>query len=111
MSSRSYPRLQIETFGRALLESEDLDPVYVALRATEMGEEQCYRWLVAYWCLYHPGAACWLSAVEGKEFWRYLTEAAHNETACPAGGRWPRAPERRHWRGHNAVRCVEQMKT
>lgn len=108
--SRAYPRLSIETFGAHLLDSGDLDPVYIALHKMELPEPQLRRWLVAYWCLYHVGAACHLSEIEGRDFWMALRAAAINDVAvAPApveGGRWPRGSERRHWRGEQAKKAV-----
>lgn len=114
MTSRNYKRLPIEAFGEHLLLSGDLDPVYIALNRVEWPEEQKKRFLVAYWCCYHVGASCWLSEHEGKDFWTWLMRAAHNDPGrhpAPAGkkGLWPRAPERRHWRGFNAISCVEDL--
>lgn len=112
MTSRNYPRLDIETFGEHLILSGDLDPVYIALSRVEWPEGQLERWLVAYWCLYHPGAASWLSERSGPAFWDALMDAAANidRKPAPVGGRWPRASERRHWRGANAVGCVEDLR-
>lgn len=69
------------------------------------------RWLVAYWCFYHAGAASWLCNHEGDEFWRWMLTAAANETPPPVqpGGRWPRASERRYFRGPKCIKAVEWM--
>lgn len=120
--SQAYERLSIQKFGEHLLTSLDLDPVYVALdhciRHFNWEPEKVARWLLAYWCLYHVGAACWLSDVEDTEdYWKALMTAAVNKDPAPAGlpgpngepPRWPRSAERRHWRGAAAVRCVEQL--
>lgn len=111
--SRAYPRLSIETFGAHLLDSGDLDPVYIALHKMELPEAQLRRWLVAYWCLYHVGAACYISEQEGRDFWMALRAAAVNDVdAGPSpveGGRWPRGSERRHWRGEQAKKAVGQL--
>lgn len=102
--SRSYERLSIETFGAALLNTGDLDPIYIALHKMELDEDQLARWLVAYWCLYHAGTACYMSQLSDEEFWRVLWTAAHNVSPAPTGhsDRWPRGSERRHWRGKQA---------
>jgi len=110
-----YEVLPVEDFGRQLLASGDLDPVYVALHRMRESEhldaEQLQRWLVAYWCCYHVGASCWLSQHAGRGFWQALLLAARNQEAAPTGGRWPRAAERRHWRGEAAERCVHDLAT
>lgn len=109
--SRSYERLSIETFGAALLNTGDLDPIYIALHKMELPEEQLARWLVAYWCLYHAGTACYMSELSENEFWLTLQEAAANVTTAPVGGRWPRGSERRHWRGKQATDAAYALST
>jgi hypothetical protein len=110
MAGRNYDRLDIQTFGTHLLESGDLDPVYIALTKMEWPNEgQMSRWLIAYWCLYHCGAASYLSERPGPEFWKGLMAAAKNDEAAPAGGRWPRGHERRHFRGAAATTAVKKL--
>lgn len=107
--TRDYPRLDIVPFGEQLLISGDLDPVYIALHKMELPEDQLHRWLIAYWCLYHCGAACYLSEATGQAFWMRLFDAARNETPAPTGGRWPRGHERRHFRGEQGKEAVRQL--
>lgn len=107
--SASYNRLPIEQFGRHLLASRDLDPLYVAVSAAKLPEAQLHRWLLAYWCCYHAGAASYLSHFEGKDFFDQLLVAASNVEPSPLGDRWPRAKERRHWRGGQAIKCVGSL--
>lgn len=112
MKGRSqYPRLTLDSFSRILLETGDLDPAYIALWRMRdlagMTQATRARWLVAYWCLYHVGAASYLA--EQEDFWGGLLQAAQNEKPAPTGGRWPRGRERRHWRGKNAIRCADQL--
>lgn len=101
--------LPVWDFGARLIETQDLDPVYVGLAglvSKGMSTEQLARWLLAYWCFYHVGAASWLSEQEGENFWAQMTAAAANEQAAPVGGRWPRSAERRHFRGSKCVAAV-----
>ena len=106
----SYPRLTVEDFGRALIESGDLDPVYIAVRQVERGEEWHKRWLVAYWLFYHPGAACYMAdATEPRLFWNRVLNAAKNVHPSPLGERWPRASERRHFRGAKSEQAVTEL--
>lgn len=109
---RNYARLEIVPFGQHLLRTGDLDPVYLALRAAELPSTMLRRWLVAYWCLYHCGAASWLAEQEGYEFWRWLAVAAANGDWAPVGPdvRWPRGKERRHFRGAAAIQAVEELR-
>jgi hypothetical protein len=102
--------LSVEDFGRQLIVTGDLDPVYIALRRVEWPEEQHKRWLVAYWLFYHPGFACWASEKEGDMFWAVLDVAARNEVVSPLGERWPRASERRHFRGEKAIKAIAELR-
>ncbi len=112
-SKRNYPRLDIETFGRHLITTGDLDPIYVALvgaeRAGDMSRDQIGRWMLAYWCYYHAGVASFLSEKQGAEFWHWMNVAALNEEETPVGGRWPRGHERRHFRAKIALDSVAEL--
>lgn len=115
MAGREYPRLSIEVFGKHLLDSLDLDPIYCALWAMKVkgafAAGQLERWLIAYWCFYHAGVACYLSEFPGGAFWQAMHVAAENAkpTPNPVEGRWPRGHERRHFRGGQAVRAVADL--
>ena len=37
--SRNYPRLEIEPFGRHLIQSGDLDPIYIALARASFDDD------------------------------------------------------------------------
>lgn len=111
MGKRNYERLSVIDFGRQLLESEDLDPIYCALSDLDVTQEQLHRWLVAYWCFYDAGMASYASERDGEDFWRIMMRAAVNseDEPTPAGHRWPRASERRHFRGDQAVRAITEL--
>lgn len=111
MAGQNYDRLTIEQFGKHLLDSNDLDPIYVGLRFAEYSPEQRARWAIAYWCYYHAGVASYLSEFEGKDFWEWMSVAAANTRTSPAGGRWPRGSERRHFRGQTSAKGVEFLRT
>jgi len=115
MGVRDYERLGIIEFGSQLLSTQDLDPVYVALygviRKKQWTVEQVKRWMVAYWCIYHSGLACYIAEVGGEEFWDRLFLAAENKTPSPLGDRWPRTPPRRHFRGQAATDSVAMLRT
>lgn len=106
---RNYPRLDVSTFGRHLIESGDLDPVYIALPRAVQDEEQLHRWLIAYWCYYSCGFASYASEHRGDEFWKVLMTAAENIVPAPTGGRWPRGHERRHARGAQGIKMVKGL--
>lgn len=107
--ARNYPRLSIEEFGAHLLTSGDLDPIYIALVRANFEQPYLYRWLIAYWCFYHAGAASWLAGFSGETFWAAMMTAAKNETATPFGERWPRGHERRHFRAAIATSAVSSL--
>lgn len=106
---RNYTKLSIEEFGRHLLESGDLDPIYIALCRMKLDPVTLNRWLLAYWCCYDAGVACWLAAAETPaSYWERMQCVARNEDTepPPIGGRWKRGHERRHWRGLNALKSL-----
>ena len=109
MAVRVYKKLSIEDFGSHLLDSNDLDPIYVALVGCELPTEQMHRWLLAYWCFYHAGVASYLSERTGDDFFSAMEVAARNEEPAPTGDRWPRAKERRHFRGGQAIKAVRSL--
>lgn len=112
---RNYPRLGIVEFGMNLFDTQDLDPVYVALlgclRNDYMTLSQVKRWLVAYWSFYSCGVSSYLSELEGKDFWEAYKKAVENVEPPPPGGRWERGHERRHFRGDNARKAMEDLRT
>lgn len=101
------PLAAIRMFGDALIETRDLDPVYVAAWGANLPEPQLCRLLLAYMMFYHLGLAAWLSEHEGTDFWLQARRAAENIFAAPPGGRWPRSAERRHFRGPKCVSAVD----
>lgn len=107
MSKRNYLRLNVVEFGRQLLRTGDLDPIYLALNKVSWDYDTLCRWLVGYIAFYHAGVASWLSEREDQAFWDAIMLAARNEAESPIGGRWPRGRERRHFRGDQAVQAVQ----
>lgn len=86
-------------FGRALVASGDLDPVYLALKGAGLPPDHRARWCFAYWLFYHAGVASRLSEIEGRDFW----------TLAETNLGWPRGTERRHFRGENAVKALRKL--
>lgn len=103
--------MSIYEFGRRLIETQDLDPVYVGLYGADLPRDQLRRWLTAYWMFYHVGAASWLSEHSVSDFWFRMDVAARNDLSPRLEGlpsdRWPRAAERRHFRGPKCVAAVQ----
>lgn len=104
---RSYERLSVEDFGRHLLVTGDLDPVYVALNRLDLPRPKLARWLTAYWSFYHCGFASY--ACETENFWGVMLQAAVNQVPAPDGNRWPRSAERRHARGEAGIKMVAML--
>jgi Alpha-glutamyl/putrescinyl thymine pyrophosphorylase clade 2 len=103
--------LTVYQFADQMMAAEDLDPVYIMLTRGKLPPAQLDRWLMAYWCFYHVGAASWLSE-QGDDYWKWMYWAAENNVAVPApgGGRWPRGTERRHFRGAKCVTAINHLK-
>lgn len=99
-------QLDIYTFGRLLIETGDLDPIYVMLHtAMDMGvfsDEKFRHWLLAYWCFYHSGTASWIA--DSRDFWKAMETAAGSKE-------YPRGSERRHFRAANATSSVAWLKS
>lgn len=109
---RNYPRLSIERFGEQLLETGDLDPVYVMLNKVSWPDDQLYRFCIAYWCFYSSGVAAWIAQRQSsKEFWNLMRVATENVQPAPHGGRWERGHERRHFRGDRAIAAIDELST
>lgn len=98
-------------FGEDLLQTLDLDPVYVMLKNKPLSKERLGRWLMAYWLFYHCGVASHMSEFGGDEYWKRMMTAVL-ETEPPLvgeGPHWPRAGERRHFRGLKAVTAINVL--
>lgn len=93
-------------WGRRLIETHDHDPLYTGLIRWNTSGARRRRFMLAYWCCYSVGASWWLSQHSGSRFWEALAVAAANVAPSPLGERWPRAHERRHWRGQKCVDSV-----
>jgi hypothetical protein len=108
MAVGTKTEMSLEDFGKALLDTRDLDPVYVVLwRAYHASGMTCptlRKWLLAYWCFYHVGVASWIADGQelalGDGYWDRMAEAASSSSH-------PRGTERRHFRGAKASAAVE----
>jgi Alpha-glutamyl/putrescinyl thymine pyrophosphorylase clade 2 len=106
---------EVIAFGEALIKTGDLDPVYIGLVNAKLPKRQLERLLLAYFCFYHLGASAYISEYENDEFWDVMEQAAENQMP-PSGtdsqlsfDRWPRASERRHFRGPKCEVAVKQL--
>ena len=82
--------MHVLSFGRLLITTNDLDPIYVLLHKSGMDRSQLAAWCLAYSCYYHAGVAS-KCAEDPARFWANL-RLGHEE-------KWPRGSERRHFRG------------
>ena len=93
--------LGVVEFGELLVETGDLDPLYIILYNADMGHDKLCKWLVSYWCFYHAGLSCWI--VDQPLYWKAMK-------AVPVGGtNYPRGSERRHFRGAFAEKAVDKL--
>lgn len=105
-------------WGRQLIKTEDHDPLYTGLwrwKLKAVDDDRVRRYLLAYWQIYSVGAAWHFSKFQGEEFWAGLHTAAVNDVGPDKLGvcdlpRWPRAHERRHWRGQKCVDSVAWLR-
>lgn len=97
---------QFIAFGRQLIETEDLDPLYVGVYHAQMDKQDLAAFLVAYWCFYNAGFAAEavdeLTVGDPCTYWNVLLYAA-------SGRETARAAERRHFRGGKAVEAVREL--
>lgn len=103
----SYKRLSVIKFGKALLETEDLDPVYImlweGLDRDLLSKSRLKRFLCSYSMFYHVGVSSKLSYYRGRDFWENAAELALPESKTPRG------TERRHFRGDTCLKAINQF--
>lgn len=99
--------MSIIQFGKDLLRTGDLDPVYTAIYTANLPIALRQRLALAYWCFYHLGVAAHIAerGVTPRKFWELTTTAAVNE-----GLKWPRGSERRHFRGAQSLASVAELR-
>lgn len=89
-------------FGTQLLETKDLDPVYICLWESSLEERLLKKWLLAYWCFYDMGTA---SVICSKSnYWGMMRMAASTK-------HYKRGSERRHFRGENSKTSVAYLES
>lgn len=99
-----YDKLDHFTFGTNLLETGDLDPVYIGLDKLNLSPGQLAAWLVSYWCFYHAGVSCMLAEkTTWDSYWEFMSQIATMKAA-------PRGIERRYFRGEKAGKAVEYLR-
>lgn len=108
-STTQRATLSVVDFGRQLVETGDLDPIYIMLHGAKLPLTKLQQWLLAYWCFYHAGTASYcvdVAAVDGREasYWQAMRAAA-------ASSKWPRGSERRHFRADLAMKSVNWLES
>jgi len=88
-----------QTFGRELIESEDLDPVYVLAANANINDNTLKRFLLAYFCYYHVGVAS--KCAESNDFYATMWQGIEE--------RWPRGMERRYFWGRQAAGTIQHL--
>lgn len=88
-------------FGRQLLDTGDLDPIYIMLCKSRMDLNLLKRWCLAYWCFYHAGVASAIAEAPPSSFWKMMKKADQDK--------WPRGKERRHFRAANSANALDSM--
>jgi hypothetical protein len=95
-------RLGAIEFGRRLIQSGDLDPLYIALYQAKLPKPLLCKWLLSYFCFYHAGLSCWV--VSQKDYWEAM------ESVPLSGTAFPRGTERRHFRGSLALKAIRRLR-
>ena len=87
-------------FGKQLLETNDLDPIYVILSYSNLTPVEKKRWLLAYWFFYHAGVSSMIASAPGHTYYDVMREAAKTH---------PRGTERRHFRADVAGPVIDYL--
>lgn len=98
--SQNYVRLPWQQFAVQLVETGDLDPVYILLHRAGLPGDVLRRWLLAYWCFYNAGVASFIAEHPSSDFFN----VCRRELASA-----PRGFERRHFRAENAKKCIKWL--
>lgn len=91
-----------QTFTQRIYQEWDADPGYYAIQHTPLHREQRLRMAVAWCAYYNLGIAADASEKSGKRFWQYLIDIYPTAK---------RATERRHFRGGQGMRALEQWRS
>jgi len=106
MSKRNYKPMNLIPFARHTIRSKDLDPIYYIVNEVGWPMKQKLQFFASYLAYYHAGVAAYMSTMGVDTWWTVMMLAAENRTPSPLNERWPRAKERRHFRGQQAIKAV-----
>lgn len=87
-------------FGHYLLDTYDLDPLYVILASVSWPEKVMKTFLLGYWVFYSAGVACKIAEAKKPYETMFALDAQHA----------PRGHERRHMRGQQFEDTVNGLK-
>lgn len=93
--------LSYQDFGTQLLETGDLDPIYIMLQRANLPQGTLHKWVLAYWCFYHAGLCSFLAEQPHDMYWNKMAEYAYKS---------PRGTERRHFRGVKAEQSIQWLR-
>jgi hypothetical protein len=91
-----------KVFTNRIYKDWDADPGYYAIQHTALPSSQRLRMAVAWCAYYNLGIAADASEKQGKRFWQYLVDIYPTAK---------RSTERRHFRGGQGMRALEQWRT
>lgn len=96
--------MDVMEFGKALLKTEDLDPVYSMLVNSGESWDWLARFCLCYWCFYDAGFAARCADL--------TSPSAYYKLMCEAVPKGRRGAERRHFRGaaaYNAIQALQKL--
>ena len=92
--------LTYNQFGKILILTGDLDPVYVMLARARLDKDVLARFCLAYWLFYHVGVAARIAQRPSKKF---FSTCRREYRTCPRG------TERRHFRGKKGLDAINEL--
>jgi hypothetical protein len=92
----------VQEFGRSLVATGDLDPIYLMLNGAKLDPATVQRWSLAYWMFYHAGVASRIAEAGSKKFWSTVQQAQDEK--------WPRGTERRHFKGAQSQQAINALR-
>lgn len=103
MSRQRQPVIDIswQDMGHDLIITQDLDPIYTIVAASDMSENMLKRWLLAYWCYYHAGVASYVAEGDSRQFYDRMWSGLDDK--------WPRGMERRYFYGQQAANLLNGL--
>lgn len=108
MSKKRQPVIDMswQDMGYDMIVTQDLDPIYTILAASDMPEDMLKRWLLAYWCYYHAGVASYVAEGGLHRFYDRMWEGSGIDDISK---KWPRGMERRYFYGQQAANLLNGL--